>query len=96
MFPGAPDGSPTEQIAHLLTQRLIDGVDLLIDLHSAGANFDMPLLCGYNEGDDRRGTVVATMRRRVRGALHVDPPGCSSTRPIGERGARAGRPRHLR
>jgi predicted deacylase len=57
VFPGAPDGSPTEQIAHLLTQRVIDGVDLLIDLHSAGANFDMPLLCGYNEGDDRRGTV---------------------------------------
>ena len=61
--PRPPDGSPTEQIAHLLTQRLIDGVDLLIDLHSAGANFDIPLLCGYNEGDDRRGTVVATMRR---------------------------------
>ena len=57
VFPGEPDGGPTEQVAHLLTQRLIDGVNLLIDLHSAGANFEMPLLCGYNEGDDRRGTV---------------------------------------
>lgn len=57
VFPGALDGRPTEQIAHLLTQRLIDGVDLLIDLHSGGTNFEMPLLCGYNEGDDRRGTV---------------------------------------
>jgi predicted deacylase len=57
VFPGAPDGGPTEQIAHLLTQRVIDGVDLLIDLHSAGATFEMPLLCGYHEGDDHRGTV---------------------------------------
>ena len=55
VFPGRPDGSPTEQVAHILTEQLIRGADLLVDLHSAGANFEMPFLCGYHGGDDRRG-----------------------------------------
>ncbi len=55
VFPGRPDGGPTEQVAHVLTEQLIRRADLLVDLHSAGANFEMPLLCGYHGGDDRRG-----------------------------------------
>lgn len=50
VFPGDPHGSPTEQVADALTQRLISGSDLLIDLHSAGQGFDMPLLVGYHAG----------------------------------------------
>ena len=95
-FPGAPNGGPTEQVAHLLTQRLIDGVNLLIDLHSVGENFEMPLLCGYNEGDDRRGTV--SRRCADVFAAHftwihnaVPAPGRSLSA-----GVRARRPRHLR
>jgi|HigsolmetaAR206D_1030411.scaffolds.fasta_scaffold01414_5 predicted deacylase len=51
VFPGADDGTPTERVAAFLTSRLIAGADLLIDLHSAGEGFDMPLLVGYHAGD---------------------------------------------
>lgn len=56
VFPGRPDGCATEQVAHVLTERLIRGADLVIDLHSAGSHFDMPLLCGYHASEDRRGS----------------------------------------
>lgn len=47
VFPGSADGTATERVAHRLTNELIAGADLLIDLHSAGENFDMPLMAGY-------------------------------------------------
>lgn len=50
VFPGDPAGSPTERVAAHLTNTLIRGADLLIDLHSAGRGFDMPLLAGYHSG----------------------------------------------
>src|SRR5699024_8030968 len=50
VFPGDPDGRPTERVAAVLTERLITGSDLVIDLHSAGKGFDMPLLAGYHAG----------------------------------------------
>jgi predicted deacylase len=56
VFPGRPHGDPTENVAHFLTEQLIGGADFLIDLHSAGSGFDMPLLCGYHDGEDRRGS----------------------------------------
>lgn len=57
VFPGQPEGQPTERVAHLLTENVIRGADLLVDLHSAGAGFEMPLLCGYQGGDDHRGEM---------------------------------------
>jgi predicted deacylase len=51
VFPGNDGGHPTERIAAFLTARVIAGADLLIDLHSAGQGFDMPLLVGYHAGD---------------------------------------------
>jgi len=52
-FPGAPHGSITERIAHCLSESLIRRADLLIDLHSAGQHYAMPLLCGsYAAADD--------------------------------------------
>jgi len=51
VFPGDALGTPTEQIAGFLTESLIKSSDLLIDLHSAGRNFDMALLCGYLDSD---------------------------------------------
>ncbi|MDT4947369.1 MAG: hypothetical protein QOH14_4102 [Pseudonocardiales bacterium] len=47
VFPGRADGSVTEQIAHLLTSEVIAGADLLVDLHSAGAKYEMPVFAGY-------------------------------------------------
>lgn len=46
VFPGRPDGSPTERIASLLTSEVIAGADLLVDLHSAGERYQMPVFAG--------------------------------------------------
>jgi predicted deacylase len=53
-FPGAADGTPTERIAHALA-RLIRDADLLIDLHSAGQHYAMPLLAGSFASQDSLG-----------------------------------------
>ena len=45
-FPGAPDGSITEQIAHQATQ-LIQSADYLIDLHTGGVISDLAPFSGY-------------------------------------------------
>jgi len=54
-FPGRPDGSPTERVAHLLATQVLTGVDLLIDLHTAGRVSDMPFLVGYRAGTVKGG-----------------------------------------
>jgi predicted deacylase len=46
LFPGAADGTATEQIADALTRNVISGSDLLVDLHSAGVNYEMPVFAG--------------------------------------------------
>jgi predicted deacylase len=52
VFPGSAEGGPTERVAAHLTQNVLAGADLLVDLHSAGRTFDMPLLVGYHSGDE--------------------------------------------
>jgi predicted deacylase len=47
VFPGDPRGTVTERIAARLTEAVIARADLLIDLHSAGIAYSMPLLVGY-------------------------------------------------
>jgi len=47
VFPGRPAGSVTERIASVITEQVIAGADLLIDLHSAGARYEMPVFAGY-------------------------------------------------
>lgn len=46
-FPGDQRGTLTQRLAHALTQGVISGADLLIDLHSAGAHYQMPVFVGY-------------------------------------------------
>lgn len=48
-FPGDPGGNATERIAAAIARQLIDGTDLLIDLHSAGRNYLMPPLIGLSD-----------------------------------------------
>jgi predicted deacylase len=45
-FPGDPKGTPTEQLAALITTQVIDGADALIDLHTSSPDADMPLFAG--------------------------------------------------
>jgi len=63
VFPGSPDGQPTEQIAHHLSESIIAKCDFLIDLHSSGTLWSMPTLVGYNarESDAGRRSGEAAM-----------------------------------
>jgi predicted deacylase len=54
-FPGDERGSPSERIAAVLSREVIRRADFLIDLHSAGQHYAMPLLCGAYSGDDAVG-----------------------------------------
>ncbi len=47
VFPGKPDGSISEQIAFWLTETCIRGSSMLIDVHSAGINYNLPTLVGH-------------------------------------------------
>ncbi|TDC53961.1 hypothetical protein E1212_04005 [Jiangella ureilytica] len=46
-FPGDPKTGPTAEVAASITESVIDGADVLIDLHSAGVAYGMPLFCGF-------------------------------------------------
>ena len=59
VFPGRPDGTITERAAHAITAHVITGADLLVDLHSAGVAYAMPLFAGYVED----GSAVAARSR---------------------------------
>ncbi|TDE13519.1 succinylglutamate desuccinylase/aspartoacylase family protein [Jiangella asiatica] len=46
-FPGSPHDGPTAAIATAIADDVIRGSDALIDLHSAGLRYRMPLMAGY-------------------------------------------------
>ncbi|HEY7908787.1 MAG TPA: succinylglutamate desuccinylase/aspartoacylase family protein [Thermomicrobiales bacterium] len=54
-FPGDPNGTPSEQLAHLIATECIAPADALIDLHSGGVALDGALLIGYAAMDDDAG-----------------------------------------
>ncbi len=62
-FPGRPDGSLTEQIAHALSG-LIRSADMYIDLHSGGTALRILPLAGYMLHRDA--SVLETQRRMAR------------------------------
>lgn len=47
VFPGSADGSPTERLAHALTEYVMPHADLYADLHSAGADYRIERFAGY-------------------------------------------------
>lgn len=46
-FPGAGGGDRTSVLAAAITREVIQGADLLIDLHSAGVAYEMPFFAGF-------------------------------------------------
>lgn len=54
-FPGDPAGTDTARLAHALTHQVIQPADLLVDLHSAGKDYEMPLFAGAYEGGGETG-----------------------------------------
>jgi predicted deacylase len=59
-FPGDGQSNPTSLLASGITTKVIEGADILIDLHSAGLRYAMPLLCGYS-----RRTLAEDASRRA-------------------------------
>lgn len=62
VFPGDPGGEPTERLAWHLTEHVLAGADLLIDLHTSGQSYDMPFLAGFRNDErdpDRLGERAA-------------------------------------
>lgn len=47
VFPGDKGGTSTQKIAAAIVERVLRGASMLIDLHSAGSAYAMPLFCGY-------------------------------------------------
>ena len=63
VFPGSVDGALTERIAHAITTQLIQGADLLVDLHSAGRAMGLPFWCGYMEENTASAKAAARYAR---------------------------------
>ena len=55
VFPGDPNGTITQRIAHWITQKLIKPADFVIDLHSGGIAAEIPSLIGFTHSDDELG-----------------------------------------
>ena len=54
-FPGNSQGSSSERLAAVLTEKVIRQADFLIDLHSAGLHYTMPTLVGFMDEDSEMG-----------------------------------------
>lgn len=48
-FPGSPAGGHSQQMAHRLLTTALEHADVIVDLHSGGANCDVPLYALYWE-----------------------------------------------
>jgi uncharacterized protein len=60
-FPGDPDGSPTQRLAHWLTSNVIAGSDVFVDLHCGDMNEALVSFTGIEDTGDP--TVDARSRR---------------------------------
>ena len=54
-FPGNPGGSDSQRLAHALTEQVIAPASLLVDLHSSGKDYEMPLFAGAYHGGGETG-----------------------------------------
>lgn len=58
VFPGDPNGAVTQRIAYWLGECIMRHADLIVDLHSAGLFYNIPMLCGYYLPDARSRAVA--------------------------------------
>lgn len=66
-FPGEAGDGPTSALAAAITEHVLADADLLIDLHSAGVRYSMPLMCGFIGG-------IASSEASRRAALAFGAP----------------------
>ena len=64
IFPGRPDGTPTEKIAHYFHDHLVPMADVVIDYHSGGRTLDfLPFACAHYLDDlDQQARCVAAVQ----------------------------------
>jgi uncharacterized protein len=66
VFPGDPDGSPTERLAAWLFAHLLQGADAYVDLHSGGIDETLREFVGYRlTGDPDLDARTANLARAV-------------------------------
>ncbi|MDH3248290.1 MAG: M14 family metallopeptidase [Acidimicrobiia bacterium] len=70
VFPGDGGGTPTSRLAHHIYAEVLEGADLLIDLHTSGRNYDMPFLAGFR-GESRDAGTLGERAARAFGADFV-------------------------
>lgn len=59
-YPGSSNGTPTDQIAHLITKEIIPNSSIFLDIHGGDANEDLlPFVCYYNRKDTPENTQKA-------------------------------------
>lgn len=63
VFPGARDGSITEQIAYWIGEKLLRQADFMIDLHTGGIAYELPLLVGYVHDESAYGQASLAAAR---------------------------------
>ena len=76
-FPGRRDGSPSQALAWHFDQSILSQASFYVDLHSAGASLEMPLLVGYEAGDERSERAAFAFGAPVVWAHPRTPPGRS-------------------
>jgi uncharacterized protein len=73
-FPGDSSGSITERVAALIACEVLSNADLLIDLHTASRNSDMPLMVGCtSDGGEAADAAVAAARAFAMPTLWLHP-----------------------
>lgn len=75
VFPGAADGTISEQIAFCLGREVIAKADLYLDLHSAGVKIEMPTLIGYDSEDPRGRQAALAFGAPILWGSPYDAPG---------------------
>lgn len=59
-FPGSQNGTPTDQIANIITKEIISNSTIFLDIHGGDANEDLlPFVCYYNRKDTPENTKLA-------------------------------------
>lgn len=63
VFPGQRDGSITEQIAYWICEKMLRQADFMIDLHTGGIAYELPLLTGYVHDEGAYGQASLGLAR---------------------------------
>jgi predicted deacylase len=75
VFPGDPQGTPSQVIADVVTRTVIQPADFLIDLHTGGVRYAMPTMAGYYTADPSSRAAAEAFGAPVIWGHHVIPPG---------------------